>query len=270
MPDVGEGLTEAEILKWYVQPGDTVTDGQVVCEVETAKAAVELPIPYDGVVRELRFAEGTTVDVGYVDHRGGRAPGAVPRAGRGGGRRRPSPPSRSPRRRSRQGRQPVLVGYGVSASSTKRRPRKGAEVPAQEVAAAVQQELNGHSGRAEANGHGGPGALTGRPAPTVAGRASAGEAAGAQARQGSRRRPDDGDADGPRRRHHPRGRARGGRPGGPRAGAHGAGRPGPAPAAPAASYDGTRETRVPVKGVRKATARRWSARRSPRRTSRSS
>ncbi len=43
MPDVGEGLTEAEILKWYVQPGDTVTDGQVVCEVETAKAAVELP-----------------------------------------------------------------------------------------------------------------------------------------------------------------------------------------------------------------------------------
>ena len=55
MPDVGEGLTEAEILKWYVAPGDRVTDGQVVCEVETAKAAVELPIPYDGVVRELRF-----------------------------------------------------------------------------------------------------------------------------------------------------------------------------------------------------------------------
>ena len=64
MPDVGEGLTEAEILKWYVQPGDTVTDGQVVCEVETAKAAVELPIPFDGVVHELRFPEGTTVDVG--------------------------------------------------------------------------------------------------------------------------------------------------------------------------------------------------------------
>jgi len=78
MPDVGEGLTEAEILKWYVQPGDTVTDGQVVCEVETAKAAVELPIPYDGVVRELRFPEGTTVDVGTaiiaVDVSGGAAP----------------------------------------------------------------------------------------------------------------------------------------------------------------------------------------------------
>src|SRR3954447_4317242 len=66
MPDVGEGLTEAEILKWYVQPGDTVADGQVVCEVETAKAAVELPIPFDGVVRELFFDEGTTVDVGQV------------------------------------------------------------------------------------------------------------------------------------------------------------------------------------------------------------
>ncbi|MFP8905223.1 biotin/lipoyl-containing protein, partial [Streptomyces atacamensis] len=64
MPDVGEGLTEAEILKWYVGPGDTVTDGQVVCEVETAKAAVELPIPYNGVVHELRFEEGVTVDVG--------------------------------------------------------------------------------------------------------------------------------------------------------------------------------------------------------------
>ncbi|HEY9437096.1 MAG TPA: biotin/lipoyl-containing protein, partial [Streptomyces sp.] len=66
MPDVGEGLTEAEVLKWYVQPGEAVTDGQVVCEVETAKAAVELPIPFDGVVHELRFPEGTTVDVGQV------------------------------------------------------------------------------------------------------------------------------------------------------------------------------------------------------------
>ncbi|WP_305111276.1 MULTISPECIES: biotin/lipoyl-containing protein, partial [unclassified Streptomyces] len=64
MPDVGEGLTEAEILKWYVAVGDTVTDGQVICEVETAKAAVELPIPFDGVVSEIRFGEGTTVDVG--------------------------------------------------------------------------------------------------------------------------------------------------------------------------------------------------------------
>lgn len=78
MPDVGEGLTEAEILKWYVKPGDTVTDGQVVCEVETAKAAVELPIPYDGVVHELNFGEGVTVDVGTVIISVDTDPGAGP------------------------------------------------------------------------------------------------------------------------------------------------------------------------------------------------
>ncbi|MEU6194054.1 dihydrolipoamide acetyltransferase family protein [Streptomyces sp. NPDC047061] len=140
MPDVGEGLTEAEILKWYVQPGDTVTDGQVVCEVETAKAAVELPIPYDGVVRELRFAEGTTVDVGTaiiaVDVAGGvAAPAPV----------QESAPAPEPEEKP-QGRQPVLVGYGVAASSTKRRPRKGPEVTVAEAAAqaAVHKELNGH------------------------------------------------------------------------------------------------------------------------------
>nr|WP_205615798.1 dihydrolipoamide acetyltransferase family protein [Streptomyces harenosi] len=142
MPDVGEGLTEAEILKWYVQPGDTVTDGQVVCEVETAKAAVELPIPYDGVVRELRFPEGTTVDVGTpiitVDVGGPAAPApseAAPAAQEPGGEPEP------------QGRQPVLVGYGVATSSTRRRPRKAAGTPAAEAPAApaaVQAELNGH------------------------------------------------------------------------------------------------------------------------------
>ncbi|MBT2418659.1 2-oxo acid dehydrogenase subunit E2 [Streptomyces sp. ISL-22] len=142
MPDVGEGLTEAEILKWYVQPGDTVTDGQVVCEVETAKAAVELPIPYDGVVRELHFPEGTTVDVGTaiiaVDVAGGTA--AAVEA--------PAAPAQAPQEEAKpQGRQPVLVGYGVAASSTKRRPRKGAETPRQEpstAAQALQSELNGH------------------------------------------------------------------------------------------------------------------------------
>jgi pyruvate dehydrogenase E2 component (dihydrolipoamide acetyltransferase) len=145
MPDVGEGLTEAEILKWYVQPGDTVTDGQVVCEVETAKAAVELPIPYDGVVRELRFPEGTTVDVGTsiisVDvSGGGAAPVETPAAAA------PEPPAAE----KPAARTPVLVGYGVAASSTKRRPRKGAEIPAQDASvasavAAVQAELNGHA-----------------------------------------------------------------------------------------------------------------------------
>lgn len=149
MPDVGEGLTEAEILKWYVQPGDTVTDGQVVCEVETAKAAVELPIPYDGVVRELRFPEGTTVDVGTaiiaVDVAGGAAPAAAPADV-------PETPAQAAEEETEpQGRQPVLVGYGVAQTSTKRRPRKGADVPRQEPAAqALQSELNGHGPAAAA------------------------------------------------------------------------------------------------------------------------
>ncbi|MFI5724115.1 dihydrolipoamide acetyltransferase family protein [Streptomyces cyaneofuscatus] len=144
MPDVGEGLTEAEILKWFVQPGDTVTDGQVVCEVETAKAAVELPIPFDGVVHELRFSEGTTVDVGQVIITVDVAPGSEEEAPVPAPVQEPveapAPVSEEPK-----GRTPVLVGYGVAESSTKRRPRKGAAAPeAAAVAAAVQAELNGH------------------------------------------------------------------------------------------------------------------------------
>ncbi|WP_285833830.1 biotin/lipoyl-containing protein, partial [Actinacidiphila cocklensis] len=125
MPDVGEGLTEAEILKWYVAVGDTVTDGQVICEVETAKAAVELPIPYDGVVSEIRFDEGTTVDVGtpiiVVDAGGpeeGQAEAAAPAA--------EQPPAAEPAPAPAVKREAVLVGYGVAPSSTTRRPRRPA------------------------------------------------------------------------------------------------------------------------------------------------
>ncbi|MFJ7188509.1 dihydrolipoamide acetyltransferase family protein [Streptomyces bacillaris] len=147
MPDVGEGLTEAEILKWFVQPGDTVTDGQVVCEVETAKAAVELPIPFDGVVHELRFGEGTTVDVGQVIITVDVAPGtpeeAAPAPAASAAPAAPEAPA-APASDEPKGRTPVLVGYGVAESSTKRRPRKGAAPEAAAVAAAVQAELNGH------------------------------------------------------------------------------------------------------------------------------
>ena len=129
MPDVGEGLTEAEILKWYVRPGDQVTDGQVVCEVETAKAAVELPIPYDGVVRELRFSEGTTVDVGQViisvDVGGGGAPAVADEAPAAAPAPAPAAPSApEPAAAKPQGRTPVLVGYGVAETSTRRRPTR--------------------------------------------------------------------------------------------------------------------------------------------------
>ncbi|KJK40323.1 branched-chain alpha-keto acid dehydrogenase subunit E2 [Streptomyces variegatus] len=150
MPDVGEGLTEAEILKWYVQPGDTVTDGQVVCEVETAKAAVELPIPYDGVVRDLHFPEGTTVDVGTaiisVDVGGG---GAAPAEQPAAEQPAAAEPAEEPKAAG-SGRQPVLVGYGVATSSTRRRPRKGPEVPARQASPVIQAELNGHTPAAPA------------------------------------------------------------------------------------------------------------------------
>ncbi|GGU59016.1 dihydrolipoamide acetyltransferase component of pyruvate dehydrogenase complex [Streptomyces albospinus] len=146
MPDVGEGLTEAEILKWYVKPGDTVTDGQVVCEVETAKAAVELPIPYDGVVHALNFDEGTTVDVGTVIISVDTDPGAGPVAGQPGEAAAPAEEEAEP-----QGRQAVLVGYGAAPASTKRRARKvPPAVPAQPepVTAGLQAELNGRTASA--------------------------------------------------------------------------------------------------------------------------
>ncbi|MFF3323374.1 dihydrolipoamide acetyltransferase family protein [Streptomyces sp. NPDC002889] len=151
MPDVGEGLTEAEILKWYVKPGDTVTDGQVVCEVETAKAAVELPIPYDGVVHELRFEEGATVDVGTSIITIDVAPGSAlveepPPAATEPSLAAAEQVAQEPEEKAEpQRRQPVLVGYGVAESSTKRRPRKATPgVPEQAAAAAIQAEMNGH------------------------------------------------------------------------------------------------------------------------------
>ncbi|MEN0134279.1 MAG: dihydrolipoamide acetyltransferase family protein [Rhodococcus sp. (in: high G+C Gram-positive bacteria)] len=64
LPDLGEGLTEADIAEWKVKIGDTVTIDQVVVEVETAKAAVEVPIPFEGTVISLHGDEGATLQVG--------------------------------------------------------------------------------------------------------------------------------------------------------------------------------------------------------------
>jgi pyruvate dehydrogenase E2 component (dihydrolipoamide acetyltransferase) len=64
LPDVGEGLTEAEIVSWKVAPGDEVSVNQVIVEIETAKSLVELPSPYAGRVDALLVAEGDTVTVG--------------------------------------------------------------------------------------------------------------------------------------------------------------------------------------------------------------
>jgi len=64
LPDLGEGLTEAEILEWKVAVGDTVTVDQLVVEVETAKAAVDVPVPFAGTVAELFAPAGSTIAVG--------------------------------------------------------------------------------------------------------------------------------------------------------------------------------------------------------------
>jgi pyruvate dehydrogenase E2 component (dihydrolipoamide acetyltransferase) len=64
LPDVGEGLTEAEVVAWKVKPGDVVAINDVLCEIETAKSLVELPSPFAGTVTELLVEEGITVEVG--------------------------------------------------------------------------------------------------------------------------------------------------------------------------------------------------------------
>jgi 2-oxoisovalerate dehydrogenase E2 component (dihydrolipoyl transacylase) len=64
LPDVGEGLTEAEIVTWKVKAGDTVTINQILVEIETAKSLVELPSPFAGIVQKLMVPEGETVAVG--------------------------------------------------------------------------------------------------------------------------------------------------------------------------------------------------------------
>ncbi|KFG07217.1 MULTISPECIES: dihydrolipoamide acetyltransferase family protein [Streptomyces] len=253
MPDVGEGLTEAEILKWYVQPGDTVTDGQVVCEVETAKAAVELPIPYDGVVRALHFPEGTTVDVGTsiiaVDVAGG-APASAPAAASAEAATparpvaKPEPVAKKPERK------PVLVGYGVAESSTRRRPRKGVPpvaAPAEDTLYAataiqgVQGELNGHGHTA-----GGPRPLAKPPVRKLAKDLGVDLATiTPSGPDGVITREDVHAAVAPPKAPEPVAQA----PVAPAAPAASVAAP-----APVASYDGARETRIPVKGVRKATA----------------
>jgi len=66
LPDVGEGVAEGELVEWLVEPGDTVTEDQPVAKVETDKALVDVPSPYDGTIKELRAEEGEMVPVGDV------------------------------------------------------------------------------------------------------------------------------------------------------------------------------------------------------------
>ncbi len=116
LPDLGEGLTDAQIIAWHVQVGDYVTVDQIVVEVETAKAAVEVPVPFDGEVSALHGTPGDTVTVGSLlitvtepagihEPSGFHEPGAAT-AGRGSGN--------------------VLIGYGTPRESRRRnRARRG-------------------------------------------------------------------------------------------------------------------------------------------------
>ena len=131
LPDVGEGLTEAEILSWHVAPGDTVTVNQIIVDIETAKAAVELPSPYAGVVSELFVEPGATVAVGTpiiaIDTGSDSGPepaGAIGPAPAGAiGEEGPS------------GRITTLVGYGPRTATVARRPRTATPAPPPAAAA---------------------------------------------------------------------------------------------------------------------------------------
>jgi pyruvate dehydrogenase E2 component (dihydrolipoamide acetyltransferase) len=125
LPDTAEGLTEAEILAWHVQPGDDVVVNQIIVEIETAKAAVELPSPYAGRVSRLLAEPGQTVEVGApiividVDPQG-----TAPATNNGAA----APAAEADK-------VPNLVGYGPKNAAARRRPRVGA-TPAQVVAPA--------------------------------------------------------------------------------------------------------------------------------------
>ncbi|WP_159502191.1 dihydrolipoamide acetyltransferase family protein [Microbacterium sp. 18062] len=123
LPDVGEGLTEAEIVSWRVAPGDEVSVNDVLVEIETAKSLVELPSPYSGVVGDLLVPEGTTVEVGaaIITIADASAPAES------------SVASAAPATAEPEGGGSVLVGYGAAGHVSSRR-RKPAERP---VAASV-------------------------------------------------------------------------------------------------------------------------------------
>jgi 2-oxoisovalerate dehydrogenase E2 component (dihydrolipoyl transacylase) len=138
LPDVGEGLTEAEVVSWKVKVGDTIRVNDVIVEIETAKSLVELPSPYAGVVEGLLVDEGATVPVGtpIIAVRTGATPtapdapadartepGAPGGAGEVGGPAEDLVPSPA---KPDEARQAVLVGYGPRATTAKRRARKGA------------------------------------------------------------------------------------------------------------------------------------------------
>ncbi|KFC52515.1 hypothetical protein GY12_04325 [Micrococcus luteus] len=136
LPDLGEGLTEADIVRWLVAEGDTVAVDQPMVEVETAKALVEVPSPYAGTVLTLHGAEGETMDVGSplitIGEAGESGEGSAPRrrhrgpgrpAGHRCGRGRGRAPRRAELPRGGDGRRPAEAGQGSRRRRRRRRLR---------------------------------------------------------------------------------------------------------------------------------------------------
>jgi pyruvate dehydrogenase E2 component (dihydrolipoamide acetyltransferase) len=127
LPDLGEGLTESEILSWKVAVGDTVSLNQVIAEVETAKAVVELPSPFAGVIKELHEQPGTVVEVGKPIVSFEVADDAGPSVSEPSAPSAPGSSSAAPaegEQPAAQKRQPNLVGYGAVVESSGRPARR--------------------------------------------------------------------------------------------------------------------------------------------------
>ncbi|MFF7793571.1 2-oxo acid dehydrogenase subunit E2 [Streptomyces sp. NPDC007991] len=140
LPDLGEGLTEAEIVRWLVEVGDVVAIDQPVVEVETAKAMVEVPCPYGGVVTARFGEEGTELPVGAplitvaVGERPESGAGAVEESGTA----------------TAEGSGNVLVGYGTSeAPARRRRVRQQRPVPGASASAPGSPAVNGRAAAPE-------------------------------------------------------------------------------------------------------------------------
>ena len=116
LPDVGEGLTEAEIVTWLVKCGDVVQVNQAIVEIETAKSLVELPSPFAGEVAELHAEQGDTVDVGrpIISIATGETTASSDEE---------VPPDTSGHAPSDEDPK-LLVGYGARESTRQRRRRK--------------------------------------------------------------------------------------------------------------------------------------------------
>ncbi|RYU10514.1 dihydrolipoamide acetyltransferase family protein [Nocardioides iriomotensis] len=161
LPDVGEGLTEAEIVTWKVKVGDVIKVNDIVVEIETAKSLVELPSPYAGTIQALLVPEGETVPVGTPIIRigEGAAPAEEPAAPapaeqtesdpylgmaeKAGAKAVPTDIDMSNPAATGGGENQTLVGYGPREAAAKRRPRRGAASPVSDAGAAAQLQLQG-------------------------------------------------------------------------------------------------------------------------------